>query len=127
MVSIASEFQYSAEHEWVSEAIDGVVTIGVSEVATDALGDIVYVDLPAVGSVITAGESCGEIESTKSVSELYAPVSGEVVETNQAAIDDTASINSAPYAQGWLLRVRVSENGPLLSAAEYAAANGVAL
>lgn len=127
MVSISTDYTYSAEHEWVSAATDGVVTVGISEVATDALGDIVYVDLPAVGDTITAGETCGEVESTKSVSDLYAPVSGEVVEVNQAAIDDTASINSAPYTDGWLLRVRVSEAGPLLSAADYAAANGVEL
>lgn len=127
MVSISTDYTYSAEHEWVSAATDGVVTVGISEVATDALGDIVYVDLPAAGDTITAGETCGEVESTKSVSDLYAPVSGEVVEVNQAAIDDTASINSAPYTDGWLLRVRVSEAGPLLSAADYAAANGVEL
>lgn len=127
MVSISTDYTYSAEHEWVSAATDGVVTVGISEVATDALGDIVYVDLPTVGDTITAGETCGEVESTKSVSDLYAPVSGEVVEVNQAAIDDTASINSAPYTDGWLLRVRVSEAGPLLSAADYAAANGVEL
>lgn len=127
MVSISPEFTYSAEHEWVSAAADGVVTVGISEVATDALGDIVYVDLPGVGDTITAGETCGEVESTKSVSDLYAPVTGEVVEINQAAIDDTASINAAPYTDGWLLRVRVTEAGPLLSAADYAAANGVEL
>ena len=79
---VAPELQYSDEHEWVAREAGNVVSIGISAVATDALGDIVYVDLPEVGSTVTAGETCGEVESTKSVSDLYAPVTGEVTEIN---------------------------------------------
>jgi glycine cleavage system H protein len=100
------------------------VKVGLSQVATDALGDVVYIDLPEVGSSITAGETCGEVESTKSVSDIYAPVSGEITEVNQAAIDDPALLNSDPYGQGWLFTVNVSEEGPLLSAEEYSSKNG---
>jgi glycine cleavage system H protein len=89
-----------------------------------ALGDIVYVDLPEVGSTVTAGETCGEIESTKSVSDLYSPVTGEVTEINDGAVSDPALINSDPYGAGWLFKVTVESEGPLLSAQEYAEANG---
>ena len=102
----------------------GPVGIGISAVATDALGDIVYVDLPEVGSTVTAGETCGEVESTKSVSDLYAPVTGEVTEINDAVVSDPALINSDPYGAGWLFKVAVTEEGPLLSAEEYASKNG---
>ena len=93
-------------------------------VAADALGDVVYVDLPEVGATVTAGETCGEVESTKSVSDLYAPVTGKVVEINQDAVDDPAILNEDPYGAGWLFTVEVTEEGPLLSAADYASANG---
>ncbi|ALE06875.1 glycine cleavage system protein H [Arthrobacter sp. ERGS1:01] len=124
MSKVAPELQYSAEHEWIATDGAGPSTIGVSAVAADALGDIVYVDLPEVGSTVTAGESCGEIESTKSVSDLYAPVTGEVTEVNPAAVEDPALINTDPYGAGWLFKVTVESEGPLLSAAEYAEANG---
>jgi glycine cleavage system H protein len=122
MSKVLSGLRYSEEHEWVGGT--GPVKVGISQVAADALGDVVYVDLPAVGTAITAGQSCGEVESTKSVSDLYAPVSGEVAEVNQAAIDDPSLLNSDPYGEGWLFTVTVSEEGPLLSADEYAAKNG---
>ena len=125
MAKVAPELQYSDEHEWVArEEAGNVVSIGISAVATDALGDIVYVDLPEVGSAVTAGETCGEVESTKSVSDLYAPVTGEVVEVNDDVVSDPALINSDPYGAGWLFKVAVTEEGPLMSAEEYAAANG---
>jgi glycine cleavage system H protein len=124
MAKVAAELQYSDEHEWVSREDGNVVSIGISAVATDALGDIVYVDLPEVGSAVTAGETCGEVESTKSVSDLYAPVTGEVTEINSTVIEDPALINSDPYGAGWLFKVAVTEEGPLLTAEEYAAANG---
>jgi glycine cleavage system H protein len=122
MSKVLSSLRYSAEHEWVDGA--SPVKIGISQIAADALGDVVYVDLPEAGSAVTAGETCGEVESTKSVSDLYAPVTGTVVEVNQAAIDDPALLNSDPYGEGWLFTVEVSEEGPLLSADEYASANG---
>jgi glycine cleavage system H protein len=93
-------------------------------VATDALGDIVYVDLPEVGSLVAAGETCGEVESTKSVSDLYAPVTGEVTKITPAVVEDPALINSDPYGAGWLFKVAAVSDGPLLSAQDYASKNG---
>ena len=124
MAKVAAELQYSAEHEWIAREAGNVVSIGISAVAADALGDIVYVDLPEVGSTVTAGETCGEIESTKSVSDLYSPVTGEVTEVNDGVVSDPAVINSDPYGAGWLFKVTVESEGPLMSAEEYAAANG---
>ncbi|MBT2596009.1 glycine cleavage system protein GcvH [Arthrobacter sp. ISL-72] len=124
MSKVVAGLEYSAEHEWVAVDGGGPVGVGISAVAADALGDIVYVDLPEVGSSVTAGETCGEVESTKSVSDLYAPVTGEVTEINTAVVDDPALINSDPYGAGWLFKVAVTEAGPLMSAEEYAAANG---
>ena len=122
MSNVKSGLRYSSEHEWIDD--QNPATIGVSEVAADALGEVVYIELPEVGAQLTAGEVCGEIESTKSVSELFSPVTGEVVEVNDTVVDDPALVNSDPYGAGWLFRVSVSEEGPLLSAEEYAAANG---
>ncbi|MCW1250243.1 glycine cleavage system protein GcvH [Acaricomes phytoseiuli] len=131
MSKVVPELRYSAEHEWVAvdsaAGSESVMTVGVSAIATEALGDIVYLDLPEAGSSITAGQSCGEVESTKSVSDLYAPVTGEITEVNPAAIADPALVNRDPYGAGWLFKVTVTEEGPLLSASEYATANGVEL
>ena len=124
MSKVVAELKYSAEHEWVASDGAGPAGIGISAVAADALGDIVYVDLPEVGATVTAGETCGEVESTKSVSDLYAPVTGEVTEVNDAVVDDPSLINSDPYGAGWLFKVAVAEEGPLLSAQEYASKNG---
>lgn len=125
MTSLATDRRYSAEHEWVAPLTDSQARIGVSHVATDALGDIVFLDLPAVGTEVTAGEVCGEIESTKSVSELYAPVTGTVVEVNDGAVESPEIVNEDPYGQGWLFVVDVTAEGPLSSAADYAQANGL--
>lgn len=118
-----AELQYSKEHEWLSAPQDGVATVGITAHAADALGDVVFVDLPAAGSRVTAGEPCGELESTKSVSDLYSPVSGEVTEINQSAVDDPSLINSEPFGSGWLFRVRVDESEgvpeTLMSVQEY--------
>jgi glycine cleavage system H protein len=122
MSKIKTGIRYSAEHEWIDD--QSPATVGVSQVAADALGDVVYVELPAVGASVAAGQVCGEIESTKSVSELFSPVSGTVVEVNEAVVADPALVNADPYGDAWLFRVEVSEEGPLLSAEEYAAANG---
>ena len=122
MSKVLSTLRYSAEHEWIDDA--SPAKIGISQVAADALGDVVYVDLPQVGATVTAGQACGEVESTKSVSDLYAPVTGTVVEVNQEAVDNPAILNEDPYGAGWLFTVEVSEEGPLLSAQDYASANG---
>ena len=124
MSKVVAELKYSAEHEWVASDGAGPAGIGISAVAADALGDIVYVDLPEVGSTVTAGETCGEVESTKSVSDLYAPVTGEVTEVNDAVVGDPSLINSDPYGAGWLFKVAVAAVGPLMSAQEYASKNG---
>ncbi len=118
MSQIPAELQYTAEHEWV--AAGDPATVGITAHAADALGDVVYLELPEVGAAVTAGEVCGEIESTKSVSELFAPVDGTVVEVNTAAVDDPSVVNADPYGAGWLLKVAVSGgSGGLLSAAQY--------
>ncbi|MEU7019872.1 glycine cleavage system protein GcvH [Streptomyces sp. NPDC046203] len=117
--------RYSKEHEWLSAVEDGVATIGITEFAANALGDVVYAQLPAVGESVTAGETCGELESTKSVSDLFSPVTGEVVEANQDVVDDPSLVNSAPFEGGWLFKVRVTgEPDDLLSADEYTEFSG---
>lgn len=121
MSTVQAGLRYSVEHEWVNG--ESPVAVGVSQVAADALGEVVYVDLPEVGAQLTAGEVCGEIESTKSVSELYSPVSGEVVEVNDAVVADPALVNADPYGAAWLFKVAVTSEGPLLSAEEYASQN----
>ncbi|MGW6707112.1 glycine cleavage system protein GcvH [Streptomyces sp. NPDC054956] len=120
-MSNPQQLRYSKEHEWLSVAEDGVSTVGITEFAANALGDVVYAQLPEVGDTVTAGETCGELESTKSVSDLYSPVTGEVVEFNQDVVDDPALVNSAPFEGGWLFKVRVTEEpADLLSVDEYA-------
>ncbi|MEN0130202.1 MAG: glycine cleavage system protein GcvH [Brevundimonas sp.] len=116
---LPAHLKYTVEHEWLDDA--SPATVGITSVAADALGDIVYLELPAVGESLTAGAVIGEIESTKSVSELFSPVSGTVTEVNQSAIDDPSLVNSDPFGAGWLLKVDVSETGPVLTAQEYAA------
>ncbi|MBQ0853265.1 glycine cleavage system protein GcvH [Streptomyces sp. NPDC057621] len=124
-MSNPQELRYSKEHEWLSGAEDGVSTVGITEHAANALGDVVYVQLPEVGAAVTAGETCGELESTKSVSDLYSPVTGEITEINQDVVDDPALVNTAPFEGGWLFKVRVTdEPKDLLSAAEYTEFSG---
>ncbi len=115
---------YTEEHEWI--ALDGdIATVGVTDYAADKLGDVVFVELPAVGQTVTAGDVCGEIESTKSVGELYAPLTGEVVEINDAAVDDPSLVNASAFGKGWLLKIRVegAVEG-LLDRAAYVALTG---
>jgi glycine cleavage system H protein len=119
-MSLPNNLKYTAEHEWV--LLDGdIATIGVTAFAADALGDVVYVELPAVGATITAGQACGEIESTKSVSDLYAPADGQVLEANEAVVIDPGLLNTDPFNAGWLLRIRVSSASDLLDADAYRA------
>ncbi|WP_328300919.1 glycine cleavage system protein GcvH [Streptomyces sp. NBC_00435] len=120
-MSNPQQLRYSKEHEWLSDAEGGVSTVGITEFAANALGDVVYAQLPEVGHTVTAGDTCGELESTKSVSDLYSPVTGEVIEFNQDVVDDPSLVNSAPFEGGWLFKVRVTEEpADLLSADEYA-------
>jgi glycine cleavage system H protein len=120
-MTVPEQLRYTAEHEWVS-IDDSLATVGITEHAAEALGDVVYVSPPASGATVTAGEPCGEIESTKSVSDLYSPVDGEVTEVNPEVEDDPAQVNADPYGSGWLFKVQVSsEPTDLLSAEEYTA------
>lgn len=123
MTDLAS-LKYTDQHEWVALSGD-VATVGITDYAADKLGDVVFVELPAVGSTVTAGEVCGEIESTKSVGELYAPVTGEVVEINDAVVDDPASVNGDAFA-AWLVKIQVdpADVDALLDRAAYVALTG---
>ncbi len=109
------DLRYTAEHEWVRVGSDGVVRVGITAYAQDALGDVVYVSLPSVGDSVNAGDTCGEVESTKSVSDLYAPLSGEVVAVNEALESAPELVNSDPYGQGWMYDVKVTDAGPVES------------
>ena len=120
-MSVPDELHYTPEHEWV--AIRGATaSVGITDHAQRALGDVVFVSAPAAGTRVVAGEPCGEVESTKSVSDLYAPVDGEVVEVNEELNDDPGLINAEPYGLGWMFRVRVTDGQTgtgLLSPTEY--------
>lgn len=119
-MSLPSDLKYTEDHEWI--ATDGEVsTVGVTAHAADALGDVVYLDLPAVGATIKAGDACGEIESTKSVSDLFAPADGEVLEINEAAVADPSLVNTDPFGAGWLFRMRITGTPDLLDTAAYTA------
>lgn len=107
MSNVPAELSYTSEHEWVSAlTAEGTVRVGITDHAQDALGDVVYVDLPSVGDSVAAEESFGEIESTKSVSDLFAPISGEIVAVNETLEDDPAQVNSDPYSEGWIVEIR---------------------
>ena len=120
MTEPAADLKYTADHEWV--AVDGdIATVGITAYAAEKLGDVVYVDLPKVGSQVSAATVVGEIESTKSVGELFAPVNGEVVEVNQSVIDQPDLVNADPFGDAWMIKVRFTELPALLTADEYAA------
>ncbi len=120
MSSIPQALKYTKEHEWVS-AQGNIYTMGITDFAQGALGDIVYVQLPKIGESLTAGKVCGEVESTKSVSEIFAAVTGTVTEINSALSQTPELVNSDPYGAGWLVKVDVaSEPTDLLDAAGYA-------
>ena len=120
MSSIPNELSYTKEHEWVSSS-DLTFTMGITDYAQAALGDIVYVQLPKVGEAVVAGKVCGEVESTKSVSDIYAPVTGTIVSINDALSNSPETINSDPYGAGWLAKIQVAAApSDLLTAAQYA-------
>ncbi|NBR65011.1 MAG: glycine cleavage system protein GcvH [Micrococcales bacterium] len=122
-MSNPTNLQYTKEHEWVS--IEGdVATIGITEYAAEKLGDVVFVDLPKVGTSTTYMKICGEIESTKSVGELYAPLDGEVVEINNAVVSAPETVNTDPFGAGWLIKVRFTSLPELMTAEEYSALTG---
>ncbi|MEU4193862.1 glycine cleavage system protein GcvH [Kribbella sp. NPDC026611] len=103
------DLKYTAEHEWVKAGEEGPVRVGITDFAQDQLGDIVYVQLPDVGSKVRAGDACGELESTKSVSDLFAPLNGTVTAVNEALADQPDLVNSDPYGEGWLLDIEIED------------------
>jgi glycine cleavage system H protein len=125
MSQIPDGLHYTKEHEWVSEISPNVFRMGITDYAQGALGDIVYVQLPKVGESVTADKVCGEVESTKSVSEIFSPVTGTIVTINEALANTPELVNSDPYGAGWLAEISISgEPSALLSAAEYSAITG---
>ena len=118
-MAVPSDLQYTSDHEWI--AVDGdVATVGITAYAADKLGDVVFVELPDAGSRVEGGSVVGEIESTKSVGELFAPVDGEVLETNSGVVDSPELVNSDPFGEGWLIKVRFDAlPDGLLDAAAY--------
>lgn len=120
MSSTPSHLHYTKEHEWVEKSGENTYTMGITDYAQGALGDIVYVQLPKVGDSVVAGAVCGEVESTKSVSEIFSPITGVVIEINPALAANPEIINSDPYGGGWLARIEASaEPAELLTAAQY--------
>ena len=117
-MNIPGELEYTKTHEWVKRDGD-VATVGITDHAQDELGDVVFIELPEEGATFEAGDSFGTIESVKAVSDLYAPVGGEVVEVNETLNDSPERVNEDPYGGGWMIRLRISGEGELLSADEY--------
>jgi len=123
MSNTPANLKYASSHEWA--LLDGdIVTVGITDHAQDALGDLVYVELPTVGDAVSQGDEAGVVESVKAASDIYAPVSGEIIEVNEALVDSPEIVNNEPYEGGWLYKIRVSdvaELDALMSAEEYAA------
>lgn len=123
MSNIPAEYRYSSEHEWISPAVDGIVTLGITDHAQSELGDVVYVDLPEVGTEVAAGDSCAAVESVKAASEIYTPVSGEIVEVNEALDAEPDTVNKDANVAGWICKIKLadpSELDALMDAAAYA-------
>ena len=119
-----NDVHYTSDHEWVSDRGNSVVRVGITSFAQDALGDVVYVSLPPVGEQVAAGDSCGEVESTKSVSDVYAPLAGEIVAVNAVLDSAPELLNSDPYGEGWMFELRVEDESALdslMDAAAYSA------
>jgi glycine cleavage system H protein len=124
MSEFPAELKYASSHEWARLESDGTVVVGITDHAQDALGDVVYIELPEMGTSVDAGAEVAVIESVKAASDIYSPVTGEVVEINPALEDEPETVNSSPYADGWLFRVMPSDTGSmddLMDADSYAA------
>jgi len=125
-LDLPSSLKYSESHEWVAEHGDGTVSVGITAVAAEQLGDLVYVELPEVGRTVARGEACAVVESSKAASDIYSPAAGEVIGVNDALAKNPQQVNSSPHADGWLFKLRLA--GPLeglLSRDQYAKSNGV--
>lgn len=119
-----SELKYASSHEWARLEDDGTVTVGITDFAQEALGDVVFVEVPEVGVVLAAGDEAGVVESVKAASDIYAPVAGEVIEVNESLEDEPERVNAEPYEDGWFYRLRPSDEAEidmLLSAEDYQA------
>ena len=124
MSEIPADLRYTAEHEWVKDQGEGVVRVGITAYAAEALGDVVYISLPSLGATVSAGQACGEVESTKSVSDLYAPADGEIVAVNDALDSTPESVNTDPYGEGWMYDLRLADpaaRSAMLDAEAYSA------
>lgn len=124
MSNIPADYKYSSEHEWVSPAVDGVVTLGITDFAQSELGDVVYVDLPEVGNTYAAGDSVAAVESVKAASEVYTPVSGEIVEVNETLDGEPGTVNTDASGEGWICKIKLSDPAELdglMDAAAYEA------
>lgn len=122
MADVPGELKYSKDHEWVRVEDGGTAAIGITDYAQEQLGDIVYLDLPEEGATVRQFEKFGEVESVKSVSDLFAPLSGDVIERNELAIESPEQVNASPYGEGWLIRIRMAnpaELEHLLTASAY--------
>ena len=126
-MNFPADLRYTASHEWVRLESDGTLTIGITDLAQDSLGELVYVDLPALGKNVAAGDSCAVVESTKAASDVYAPVDGEVIATNEALSGKPQTVNESPYKTGWLFRLKPAAAGAeqaLLTMEQYTAGPG---
>ncbi|WP_336797352.1 glycine cleavage system protein GcvH [Erwinia aphidicola] len=125
MSNVPAELKYRDSHEWVRQEADGTFTVGITEHAQELLGDMVFVDLPDLGNTYSQGEDCAVAESVKAASDIYAPLSGEIIEVNSALESEPELVNSDPYTEGWLFKIKASDDTEfetLLDAAAYAAA-----
>ncbi|MGE9551628.1 glycine cleavage system protein GcvH [Erwinia amylovora] len=113
MSNVPNELKYRDSHEWVRKEADGTYTVGITEHAQELLGDMVFVDLPDVGNTYSQGDDCAVAESVKAASDIYAPISGEVIAVNEALDGEPELVNSAPYAEGWLFRIKASNESEL--------------
>ncbi|WP_461481610.1 glycine cleavage system protein GcvH [Porticoccus sp.] len=127
MSETPSDLKYASTHEWARDEGDGTVTVGITDHAQDALGDVVYVELPEIGAIVTAGDEAGVVESVKAASDVYAPVSGEVIAINELLENAPETINDSPYDDGWFYKIKMSEPeelDDLMDAEAYADASG---
>jgi glycine cleavage system H protein len=127
-VDLPEKLKYTESHEWVADNGDGTVTVGITAVATEQLGDLVYVELPAVGASVARAKNCAVVESTKAASEVYAPVSGEIVAANTELAEHPERVNESPYGKGWLFKLKVADRAELdglLARDAYAKSAGV--
>ena len=126
-MDVPDHLKYTASHEWVADQGDGTVSVGITAVAADQLGELVYVELPKPGARYRRGEACAVVESTKAASEVYAPLSGEVIAVNAALADAPGQVNASPYSDGWLFKLKLADReelAALLDAAAYRASAG---